>query len=294
MKSAKTEIEFRVFFVGSNMPGYMPDEPPHPYATAEGAREGLMWEIGRDIDDAIESGEDVAELERFYEFCRNVEDVDQCGATIGNRYYFISSGTMTGSELQDCDCDPSEYTPILDRSGWVDGDELDALQDLGFDVELLECQVRHCEEWKTVRIIDDWGMDGKPWHLGKTSCGAWLHPDAAVRADSFTSAYEAWIDKRPTISPDDIPDAYGAFDKFVEWMVARGHENTLHLRQFCSQYAADFFRIQTSDPDCWDDWPLIEGSEMQSNTSGTGIVDVGFDDRLDELCPDDIRFRVSF
>lgn len=289
--SAKTEIEFRVFFVGSNMPGCMPDEPPHPYATAEGAREGLLWEIGRDIDAAADSGDDVAELKRFYEYCRNVEDVDECCGTIGNRHYFITEDTMTGSELQDCDCDPTEYTPILDD--WIDASELDALEDAGFDVELLECQIRHCEEWKIVRVIDDWGSDGKPWYLGKTACGGWLFPDAAIRADSFSSAYNAWIDERPTIAPEDVPDAYGAFDRFVEWMESRGHEDTLHLRQFCSVHAAEFFRLQTSEAGCWDDWPLIEGYEYQSNASGTGIVDVGFDDRLDEIADCDICFRVQ-
>ena len=289
----KTELMFKVWFVGSNMPGYMPDEPPHPCASEESARESLLWDIGRDIDAASDAGHDVTELERFYQFCQNVEDVDQCGGTVGGRYYFISSGAMTGSELTDCDCDLTEYEPILDRSGWIDASELDALHDAGFDVELLECQIRHCEEWKTVRIIDDWGMSGRPWLIGKTDCGAWLFPDATIRADSFSSAYEAWIDERPTIAPEDVPDAYNAFDRFVEYMESRGHEDTLHLRQFCSANAAEFFRLQTSNGDNWDVWELGEGYTYQSNASGTGIVDTGFDERLDEIADCDIRFRVK-
>jgi hypothetical protein len=138
-----TDITFRVFRVGSNMPGYMPDEPPHPHASFEDARGSLVWDIGRDIDD-IASGEWshegvelMAELERFAEYCKNCEPSD-IGGTVGNRHYFLSEDTMTGQELEDCDCDPSDYEPILDE--WITPEELEALESYGISTLRLNRQ----------------------------------------------------------------------------------------------------------------------------------------------------------
>jgi hypothetical protein len=211
-----TDITFRVFCVGSNMPGYMPEEPPHPHASFDEARESLLWDIGRDIDDAVEYASDdvgdtderllaaahVAELERFLCHCKSCEP-DEIGGTVRNRHYFIAEDTMTGRELEDCDCDPSDYEPILDE--WITPEELEALESYGIDVELLEAYFQFSEEWPASRhtikaedIVDDYGQGGK-WYVGKTECGAWVLPDKLVRADSWGNAWEAYIDECATV-----------------------------------------------------------------------------------------------
>ena len=294
MKTAnEAELTFKVWFSGSEMPGYMPDEPPYPYPSEDAAREALADEIERDIESEWQSSD--VNQERIDEM-EELRDAIRGGSAnhgyAADRYYWLQEDTQTTSELKSADAgELSDYSPVLDE--WIDAAELDALQKANFDVEIRECQVRHCDEWRAVRVIDDYGYDGKPWHLGKTVCGAWLYPDAAIRADSFESAYEAWIDERPTIPADEIPEAYGAFDKLVEWMEKRGHENTQHLRDFCNRNAAAFFRLQTSNRDCWDEWPLIEGYQYQSNANGTGIVGTDYDERLDDIPADEIRFRVE-
>jgi hypothetical protein len=253
-----TDITFRVFCVGSNMPGYMPDEPPHPCASFEDARESLLWDVERDIDD-IASGEwshegveSMAELERFLCYCKNCEPSD-IGGTVGNRHYFVSEDTMTGRELEDCDCDPSDYEPILDE--WITPEELEALESYGIDVELLEAYFQFSEEWPASRhtikaedIVDDYGQGGK-WYVGKTECGAWVLPDKLVRADSWGNAWEAYIDECATVPADELHEAYGIDDR------------------------AEFDRMVADARDGLREWPdLSDEYAHQSNSTDTGIV----------------------
>lgn len=109
-------IPRKVYYAGSNMPGYMPDEPPYPCATIEDARQYLAEDIERDISDAYDllsvdpssapEGNEVAELRDLKASILAGEY--GCG-TVGNRHYFIIEDTLTGEELRDCDCDPAEY-----------------------------------------------------------------------------------------------------------------------------------------------------------------------------------------
>lgn len=133
------------------------------------------------------------------------------------------------------------------------------------------------DQQTNVKVIDDCG-DESPcrinrWYVFGHEYGA-TH---VIRARGESSAYEIWVDEQSTIAPDEVHEAYGAFDKLVEWLVARGHENTSTLRGFANRYASLFFALSIAKgtDNVWDEWPLIEGYEMQSNSTGTGIVNVG-------------------
>lgn len=282
MTTKKTiDITFRVYMVGSNMPGYMPDEPPHPHASFDDARESLLWDIGRDIDD-IASGEWshegvelMAKLAQFAEYCRNCEP-DEIGGTVGNRHYFISEDTMMGQEIEDCDCDPSEYEPILDE--WVTPDELDALERYGIDLTIIEAEYRYrpdslgsdIHRMKQSKIVDDYGSGGK-WFVGKMECGPWILPSKLVRADSWESAWEAYIDECPTVPDDELHEAYG-YDSRAEFqqMIDDVKDGSREYPDLSCEY------------------------DHQSNASGTGIV-YSADRTLESVGVEShiVRFKVS-
>lgn len=128
---------------------------------------------------------------------------------------------------------------------------------------------------RSVTVYDDGGAG---WDYSWFVCGHEYGPTFLVRADSEYSAYNIWRDESPTISADDVHEAYGAFDKLLEHMVNLGHENNRALRNFCTRWDRVFFEVSTRDANytgAWDNWELLEGYEYQSNSSGTGIVDVG-------------------
>lgn len=86
-----------------------------------------------------------------------------------------------------------------------------------------------------------------------------------IRARSWEAAYEIHIDEEPPIEVGELWQAYG-FDtpEAFEAAIAQARESG--------------------------DWPdLIEGYQYQSNSTGTGIVSVDYDERLDPLCTEDIR-----
>lgn len=125
----------------------------------------------------------------------------------------------------------------------------------------------------SVKFYDDGGpcWDKYKWFV----CGFEFGPTMLVRADSDSSAYEIWVDESPTIEAGDVHEAYGAFDRLLEAMEVLGHVNDYALRDFCSRWDEWYFEVSTRGPDAWDNWELLEGYRMQSNSSGTGIVDMG-------------------
>lgn len=106
----------KVYFVGSNMPGYMPDEPPHPMPTMESAREAICDEIERDIEsmyaDPLAAPDGTPVTEQFDELRAAIKSEECDAGYAGSRFYFIEPSTMTAEELRDCDCDPEEYERI--------------------------------------------------------------------------------------------------------------------------------------------------------------------------------------
>jgi hypothetical protein len=128
---------------------------------------------------------------------------------------------------------------------------------------------------REVKLYDD-GAPG--WDYSWYVLGHEYGPTMLVRADGECSAYSIWVDESPTIEAGDVHEAYGAFDKLLEHMESLGHANDYALRDFCTRWDEWFFEVDTRDANhsgAWDRWGLLEGYEMQSNSSGTGIVYVG-------------------
>lgn len=131
----------------------------------------------------------------------------------------------------------------------------------------------------TVKVIDDSG-DASPYHNTQWILfGHEYGPTHLIRSWGESTAHEIWIDEQPTIENSEIPEAYNAFDKLVAWLEERGHESTSTLRHFANRWASLFFDISVrnsgEDDTFWDNWPLDEAYQQQSNATGCGIVNVG-------------------
>lgn len=115
-------------------------------------------------------------------------------------------------------------------------------------------------------------------------------PNSIVFADNESNAYEIWVDNQNTIEQDEVHEAYGAYDALREHMASLGHEDTVYLRRFCINWAPIYFKIMAPKA-TQDDDPcssLIEGYEYQSNSTDTGIVEVGHYTRIDKISKDKI------
>lgn len=106
--------DFVVWYAGCNMPGYMPDEPPHPYASEDDAKAGLL----ESLENAYEA--DLAEEEegqdnsthRYSTYIEAKEAINSGETAYFMGYaYFISRDVATREFLESVDCDSSEYEP---------------------------------------------------------------------------------------------------------------------------------------------------------------------------------------
>lgn len=108
-----------------------------------------------------------------------------------------------------------------------------------------------------------------------------------------SNAYEIWLDELNPIPMDEIHEAYNAFDKLVEYMVGKGHENTRQLRNFCYRWCKFYFDVDTQNANytgAWDRWELDESYQYQPNATDSGIVCVGHHEWMEEIQPDQVFF----
>ena len=134
-------------------------------------------------------------------------------------------------------------------------------------------------EWRDIKVCDD---SFGNWYVWGREYG----PEYLVRAQGESGAIGIVYDELPAINSDDLPDAYNAFDKLIVHLVDKGHENTLQLRRFCSQWSDVFFKIATHDANAtgaWDNWEIDEAYQYQDNSTGTGIVEVGHYEWIEEI-----------
>lgn len=129
-----------------------------------------------------------------------------------------------------------------------------------------------------IRYYDD-GY-GPLWILRDT-CGI----IGIIRTRNESEAYEIAGDEfRTPIAPEDIPEAYGAYDHLRDYLVSQGHEDNYDLSEFCTRYAPAYFAVVAAGDNCPE---LTEGYEYQSNAKGTGIVPVDLNgEALDPLTPE--------
>lgn len=109
---------FRVYFAVINMPGFMPDEPPHPYPTAEQARAGLLEALENHID---ETEDERDERGRFTDRGGKAKAAinSDCTGYFNGYAYAVSEDCLTREELED------NYTEseIDDDFECIDSDE---------------------------------------------------------------------------------------------------------------------------------------------------------------------------
>jgi hypothetical protein len=144
---------------------------------------------------------------------------------------------------------------------------------------------RHHEGRYKVTFYDEYGgLDGSFF-----LCGHEYGATHLICARHESEAHEVWIDLLPTIPAEDVHEAYNAFDKMVDWMESKGHENDYQLRHFCSRWCKTFFDIETRQDDDLGLWELDKAFEIQSNCTDTGIVYVGHNEWMNEIDPSKIE-----
>lgn len=128
-----------------------------------------------------------------------------------------------------------------------------------------------------VEFIDDYGVctRNEQFFVLGNEFGA-TH---VIHAESYDAAWAAWLDEQPTIDEAELPEAYGVDDLIRDEDHAAGRQSppwgapeyAAWWANFQARCVARLHELGSSDnpPD------LIEGYEYQSNTTGTGIVNVG-------------------
>ena len=134
-----------------------------------------------------------------------------------------------------------------------------------------------------VKFQDEYGLScgsNAEWFVAGHEFG----PSVLIHAQSFEDAWGAWIDEASTIPENEVFEAYGVDDseEMASWREA--HPIASYFGPEYDTWAAARL-VEARRILCdWEDkaragereYPeLIEGYEMQSNCSGTGIVDVG-------------------
>lgn len=113
-------------------------------------------------------------------------------------------------------------------------------------------------------------------------------PAVIVRAKGFELAWGMAVDSMPTIPEADIPDAYGAWDAFAEWLCKNhgiepvgGTADWKRVVRFVTEYLPQFFQVTGTHPREDGTFPqLEEGYTYQDHAVGTGIVFLGHSARL--------------
>jgi len=122
-----------------------------------------------------------------------------------------------------------------------------------------------------VRFVDE-GWKGCPLYVFGHEYG----PTHMICAPNESDAYGIWLDVQPTISHDDLDDAYGfscraSYNLYCRLRDDENNDVNLMLARKLGELEEVSF--DSSDVESWPN--LVEGYDYQPNASGTGIVDVG-------------------
>jgi len=128
-----------------------------------------------------------------------------------------------------------------------------------------------------VRVYDD--CDGPLWIFGQE-----YGPTMVIRARSFETAWEIAVDESPTIEPEDVPEAHG----YDGWC-SGGYKRVMEVYSPETAKERFEFAVRAAQEEGSEHPDLLEGYEYQSNSSGTGIADVGHYVWLRELTADDLH-----
>jgi len=135
----------------------------------------------------------------------------------------------------------------------------------------------HREQFDKCKLVDDYGYsapngceNAKLFVVGNEY--GYTH---LIHAQHDCDAYIAAVDEMRTVEPNEVHEAYNSFDKLLERMESLGYEDNQQLRGFCNRWAQFYFEASTKIEGAFDNWELDESYQYQSNSSGTGIVNVG-------------------
>ncbi len=146
-------------------------------------------------------------------------------------------------------------------------------------------------------VFEETSLSDASWYVA--SRDAYGSPDMLILAGSWESAYEAWIDESPTITEDELPEAYlvpGAdsyqtFDDLARENLEKLNPKTEgeSWEAYHARVVAEGLRLLRALPN--DACPeLAEGYRYQSNFTGTGIVDGGHYETMSEIDSEDVEW----
>lgn len=150
-----------------------------------------------------------------------------------------------------------------------------------------------------VKFLDDSGLTSSGCDSFFVA-GHEFGPHVLIHARSFESAWETWIDESATIDESELPEAYGvtdgpfadAYRKEHPLPSGAGDAFQAWHGAFTAACLAELRRSGAAADAGEGDYPeLVEGYEMQSNASGTGIVDVGHHAWMNEVDPADVTIE---
>jgi hypothetical protein len=152
----------------------------------------------------------------------------------------------------------------------------------------------------TIKFIDDYGLScgsNDQFFLAGQQFGA-TH---LIHSSSYESAYEAWVDESLTISEEELTEAYGLpdspeIDAWKETHPAPTFYRSNEWNAWCEALHAEEVRVfkqwgEDADAHLREHPDLIEGYEYQSNSTGTGIVDMGHYAWMNEADLSEISIR---
>lgn len=137
-------------------------------------------------------------------------------------------------------------------------------------------------------LVDDYGYSATGHNAQLWAFGQEYGYLRLVHCQHEGDGYQAYHDTMPTIDHDEVHEAYNVFDKLVEYMESKGYENTLQLRDFANRWCKTYFEIATYNANETGAWPLDESYHYQSNSSGTGIVNVGHNEHMRQVAWGDL------
>ncbi len=133
---------------------------------------------------------------------------------------------------------------------------------------------------RNVRVEDDgWGNLYVAGHA--------FGPTHLLRHRSLDAAWEAWVDLLPTIETDDLPEAFGLYIMHhgSQHYLCSDHEHIGILThvvgpRVAHRVVSSHLSHEEAMDACYEcvrehELGLCEGYELQSNATGTGIVDMG-------------------
>lgn len=107
-------------------------------------------------------------------------------------------------------------------------------------------------------------------------------PARIVHARAEHDAYNVHLDESKTIPESELVEAYNVADMLEKHLIKKGNQDGGHMIDFCRRFAQTYFDMLTARRE-YDKLELDEAYRHQSNTTGTGIVEVGHYEHIETI-----------